>query len=84
MFASLREDAVALLEGFDTHQLAAIAQFLTRHGLRLPSRRPAARPGALRRRPQSRRREPDLNHQRGVAMNDDEQLIALFDRMCRA
>ena len=30
VFDSLREDAAALLEGFDTHQLAAIAQFLTR------------------------------------------------------
>lgn len=30
VFDSLREDAAALLEGFDSHQLAAIAQFLTR------------------------------------------------------
>ena len=30
VFAPIREDAVSLLEGFDPHQLSAIAEFLTR------------------------------------------------------
>lgn len=85
MFDSLREDAAALLEGFDTHQLAAIAQFLTRATdfayrraalLRAQLLSAGGHPRAA--------SNPDLHQQRGVAMNDDEQLTALFERMCRA
>lgn len=30
VFASMQDDAASLVEGFDTHQLAAVAEFLTR------------------------------------------------------